>query len=97
MLKWINITEETGNNRAELAAPSSHSHKSSNGAMRCRNNGFVTKTLASPLNRSIFGSKTMGLIGIFSIKSLYSKGLIKWALRDSNPRPIGYEPTALTN
>lgn len=20
-----------------------------------------------------------------------------WALRDSNPRPIGYEPTALTN
>lgn len=21
----------------------------------------------------------------------------QWALRDSNPRPIGYEPTALTN
>ena len=23
--------------------------------------------------------------------------VFQWALRDSNPRPIGYEPTALTN
>lgn len=27
----------------------------------------------------------------------HSRQGLWWALRDSNPRPIGYEPTALTN
>ncbi len=30
-------------------------------------------------------------------KPLFGKGFLRMGLRDSNPRPIGYEPTALTN
>jgi hypothetical protein len=30
-------------------------------------------------------------------KNEQSQNTTWWALRDSNPRPIGYEPTALTN